>query len=430
MEFTIFHLIAVVSVALLAILIMLVLFEPGLPYQVSAPDAALDSHEYLGYLCAIIDAPIYNHGSVAVLSTGEAIYKAELAAIRDAQSSIHIEAFVFLRGHAADRLLAALIERARAGVRVRLVVDAIGSMLTPDRYFSPLRAVGGSVHWYQPIRWQTLKRFNHRTHRELLIVDGKIGFVGGAGIGDWWISPDRPGQPWRDTTLRLTGHVVGGLQASFAENWLETSGEILSEEGHFPYCRARLGLLPMGTAAGLVISSTPSAGRSTRARMLFQILLASARTSIQISSPYFLPDSSLRGELARAVGRGVEVTLILPGKFNNHPIARRASWRRYGALLKSGVLIYEYQPSMMHAKVLIVDGTWSVLGSTNFDNRSFGLNDEINVAMLNKELASCLQEVFATDLAHSWPISYAEWRRRSIAERCLAFLGIALERQQ
>ena len=430
MELSTFHLISIASVVLLAILLMLVLFEPSLPYRVNASRAALDSQEFLGYLSAIIDAPIRGHSSVEVLRTGDAIYEAEFAAIREAESSIHLEAFVFRRSRVADRMLTALIERARTGVRVRLVIDAIGSLPTSDNYFASLRDAGGEVFWYQPIRWYTLKRFNNRTHRELLIIDGKIGFVGGAGIADWWIARNRLGQPWRDTMVRLTGDLVGGLQASFAENWLESSGNILSGEDCFTYCRATPSMPACGPVAGMVINSTPSAGRSTRARILFQILIASARRSIQISSPYFLPDRSLRAELSKAVARGIDVIVVTPGAYNNHPIARRASRRHYGELLKGGIQIYEYQPAMIHAKVLIVDGSWSVLGSTNFDSRSFGLNDEVNVAMLDSKLASQLQENFFEDLTQSRSITYEEWQKRSFTERCVALLGVTLERQQ
>ena len=178
-----------------------------------------------------------------------------------------------------------------------------------------------------------------------------------------------------------------------------------------------------------MVNSTPSAGRSTRARMLFQILLASARESIQITSPYFLPDRSLMAELVRAARRGVRIEVLVPGAWNNHPITRLESRRRYGALLEAGVRIHEYQPSMIHAKVLVVDGQWTVLGSTNFDSRSFGLNDEVNVAILERELAARLQADFARDLTRSRAISLEEWRRRPFAERLAAALGRVIERQ-
>lgn len=424
------HFILLASAVILAALIALLFVEPGLEYRVTSAEDSVDSGRFLEVLGAIINAPVFRASHVVAHSTGEAIYEAMLAAIRAARSTVHIEAYLFLRGLAGDRFLEALTECAKRGVKVRVVVDAIGSFLTPDRYFARLRQAGGRVVWYQPIRWYTFKRFNNRTHRELLIVDGKVGFIGGAGIADYWLPSPVPGRPWRDTTVQFTGELVAGLQTSFIENWLEASGEILTGDEEFPYAGAHSAGGDAGTVAGLVVNSTPSAGRGTRARMLFQLFLTSARESIHINSPYFMPDRSARAELLRAVRRGVAVTIVTPGAFNNHPIARLASRRRYGELIAGGVAIHEYQPTMIHAKVLVVDSLWTILGSTNFDNRSFGLNDEVNAALRDAALARRMQADFAADLARSLPIDYETWRRRPFGEKLLAFLGIALERQE
>lgn len=429
-KLTFFDIAALAAVVILAVLFLLLLFEPNLPYRAPAPRASIASRDYVNYLSAVVNARLFSVSDVSVLGTGPAIYAAELEAIRSAQRSIHIELYLFLRGKVGDEMVKALTERSRSGVAVRIVVDRIGSLATRDRYFSALREAGGRVYWYQPIAWYTLKRFNNRTHRDVLIVDGKIGFVGGAGIGDFWIGPPGKGRPWRDTMVRVTGDLVKGLQTSFAENWLEASGEILGEEEFELTADNEPDVLPPGSGVGLVVNSTPSAGRSTRARILFQVLLASARTSIEITSPYFVPDRSLSAELRRAAQRGVSVTVLTPGAWNNHPIARLASRRRYGKLLEGGVLIHEYQPAMIHAKVLIVDDTWCVLGSTNFDNRSFGLNDEVNVAIMHTELSRRLQQDFLEDLEQSRAITLEEWRRRPVRERVLALLGSVLERQE
>jgi cardiolipin synthase len=326
-------------------------------------------------------------------------------------------------------MLAALEERARAGVRVRLILDRYGSLLTPKRYFRSLQRAGGELHWYQPIAWYTLKRLNNRTHRDLLIVDGEVGFVGGMGVADYWTGPPRRGRPWRDTMIRVSGPLAKGLQTAFAENWLEASGEILHDEDFTHAAPGELQPPAPGSGIALVVNSAPSEGRSTRARALFQILVASARVSIRIASPYFLPDRSLLRELVRAARRGVSVTLLLPGRWNNHPLTRLGSRRRYGVLLEAGVAIHEYQPTMMHAKVMVVDGLWSVLGSTNFDHRSFGLNDEVNVAIFGRDLATRLEADFAADLALSAAIGMEDWRRRALGERAFALLARVLERQ-
>src|SRR5438046_6708092 len=418
-----------VAVVVVAVLFFLLLFEPGLPYRFTPPRHPIDSREFVNFLSAIVNARLFSAGDVRVLNSGASIYEAELAAIRGAKRSVHLEAYLFLRGKIAGEVLAALIERARAGVTVRLVVDRIGSLATPNRYCSELRAAGGKVYWYQPIAWYTLKRFNNRTHRDILVVDAEVAFVGGAGVADYWIGPAANNAPWRDTMLRVTGELVKGLQTAFAENWLEASGEILAEEDFLLTDVGEPRVAP-GPGLGMVINSSPSAGRSTQARILFQVLVASARKSIEICSPYFLPDRSLCDELLRAAARSVSVSVLLPGKWNNHPIARLASRRRYGVLLGRGVRIFECQAGMIHAKALILDGKWSVLGSTNFDNRSFVLNDEVNVALLDPALSSLLQADFATDIGNSRAVSLDEWRRRPLLERALAALGRLVERQE
>ncbi len=417
------------AAGILAALVLLVLFEPSLPYRTSAPASSVDSPRFLAFLGAIVDARPFDLGETRVLSSGAELYAAQLRDIGAARRSVHLEVYLFLRGKAGDEMLAALTERAQSGVAVRIVVDRIGSLSTPDSYFDSLRAAGGRVLWYQPIAWYTLKRLNNRTHRDILVIDGEVGFVGGVGIADFWIDRRAQGAPWRDTAIRASGDFARGLQTSFAENWLEASGEVLPENEFPPETRPEAAAAKRG-GIGLVVNSTPSAGRSSRARMLFQLLLASARESIQITSPYFVPDRSLIAELCKARLRGVAVSVLTPNRFNNHPVTRLASRRRYGRLLAAGVHIHEYQPAMIHAKVLIVDGQWSVLGSTNFDSRSFGLNDEVNIAMLSAEVSGELGRHFAQDLSQSVEITPEDWKRRSLLEKVAAGIGRLLERQE
>ena len=429
MEF-LFVFASLAAILILTAFLLAVLFEPGLKYRVARSQAPVASTQFVHYLSAIVNARLFVLREVSVLASGGAIYSAQLKAIRGARRSIHLEVYLFLQGKIGDEFLQSLAERARHGVAVRLIVDRIGSLATRDRYFDSLRLDGGMVQWYQPIAWYTLKRFNNRTHRDLLIVDGETGFIGGVGVADYWVGPEGSGRPWRDTAVCLEGEIVKGLQTSFAENWLEAAGEILGEDEFALTDRVRTMTLEPHTGRAMVVNSTPSAGRSTRARMLFQILLAASRESIEITSPYFLPDRSLAAELIRAVKRGVRVTVLTPGKWNNHPIARLASRRRYGALLEGGVLIHEYQPRMIHAKVLVVDGAWSVIGSTNFDSRSFGLNDEVNVAIVEPRLAASLHLDFIKDVAQSRLVTLAQWRRRPFAEKLLATMARVLERQE
>lgn len=442
------HWVAIISVALVAFLLLLVMIEPGLRYQVTAAPEPLDSEAFLCLLGTLSDAPIHRQSQIDVLTNGSVFYDAQLDAIRNARRSINLEAYIFRESIIGRQFVYALAERARAGVKVKLVLDAIGNLRTRKHFFHELTKSGGQVFWYQPIRWYTFKRLNNRTHRELLIVDGEVGFIGGAGVNDWWTTGDHRGPAWRDTVCRITGELVVSLQSAFAENWLESAEEILMGDEYFPACtQARIdakrqapgasapdqaaNLTEPPAVAGLVVMSTPSAARSTRARILFQTLIASARETIHITSPYFVPDRSMRRELIRAVReRGVKVRVLTPGAHNNHATTRLASRRRYGDLLRAGVQISEYQPSMIHVKCLVVDGVWSVVGSTNVDNRSFGLNDEVNVAVMSRATAERLGDDFERDMRQSKTITYEAWRRRPMKERLMELVFLPLDRQE
>ncbi|MCA1555367.1 MAG: phospholipase D-like domain-containing protein [Acidobacteria bacterium] len=426
MDSNTFLIIAIIAVAVQSFLLFLALFEPGLNYKISQPDSCPpDSEEFMRIIEALTDAQVTRRSSIEVFTNGENYYEAELATIREAEHNINIEAYIFQKGRVADAFLKVLTERARAGVRVNLVLDAIGSFATWDSYTAELRAAGGRVCWYHPFRWYTLPRINNRTHRELIIVDGRVGFIGGAGVADHWRYPVKKHPRWRDSMFRVEGEAVANLQATFAENWLEASGEILAHKDYFPACEAE------ECTSSLVVNSSPSAGRSTRARILFQMLLASAQESILITTPYFLPDRSARAEMVRAIKeRGVKIQIIVPGKGSDHALTRSSSRRLYGDLLAAGAKIYEYNPTMIHAKTLVVDGMWSVVGSTNFDNRSFGLNDEVNLAACDEKLAARITEDFERDRDSSRAVNYEEWRRRSIFERAHELFGMLLERQQ
>jgi cardiolipin synthase len=426
MDSTAFLVIALIAIAVLAFLLFLALFEPGIAYKISALDTEpLESEEFLCVLEAITDSKIHRRGRVEVLTNGEVFYEAELDAIRAAKESVNIEAYIFQKGELTERFVEALTERARAGVHVRMVIDAIGSFATWESYFEDLRAAGGRVSWYHPLRLFTLARLNNRTHREIIVVDGRIGFVGGAGFADHWYKNHKNNPRWRDSMFRVEGEAVTSIQAGFVENWLEASGEILTGRKYFPPNEIEDHL------DALVVDSSPSVGGSTRARILFQTLLASARETILITTPYFLPDRSVRREMLRAIReRNVEIKIIVPGKHSDHMLTRSSSRRLFGDLLKAGTKIYEYEKAMIHAKTMMIDGLWSVVGSTNYDNRSFGLNDEINLAARDRALTARLIEDFQRDLAESREVTYQEWQRRSIFERMHEWVGQVLERQQ
>ena len=420
-----FFIASITAILVMALMIFVALFDPGLRYKVSAPRGLkLDSADCLFMFENMTDAAVSHPAGLQVFTNGDNFYEAELRDISTAARTINMEAYIFQKGEIAGRFLSALSERARAGVKVNLLLDALGCAATRDSYLQAFRDMGGCVAWYNPARWNKLPKYNNRTHRELLIVDGKIAYVGGAGIADQWYRGAAGKKRWRDTMVRVQGDGVPRLQATFAENWLEAHGEVLTGAEYYPRVENGSG------ASALVVNSTPSAGGATRARILFQVLLASAQYAIDITTPYFLPDRSLSDEIVRAAERGVQVRVIVPGRHTDHMLTRSSSRRGFGKLLKAGVQIFEYGPAMVHAKVLMIDGLWSVVGSTNFDNRSFGLNDEVNLAVRDSKFTARLEEDFARDLANSRQLTYESWRRRPVLERAPELLGWVLERQQ
>jgi len=383
-----------------------------------------DSERFLQVFEALSDAQVNRTGSLEVLTNGPAFYPAELEAISNATKSVNIEAYIFQKGKIADQYVEALAERAQTGVKVNLVLDAFGSAGTTRKYLKPLLDAGGKVGWYNSPNWFRLMHLDNRTHRELMIVDGRIGFIGGAGIADQWYSGTKGNPRWRDSAVRIEGEAVCNLQATFAENWLAVSGELLTGEAYFPSVRNDHPIVAM------VVNSTPTIGGGTRARILFQLLLASARQNISITTPYFLPDRSLMEELCRAVERGLRVRILVPGRKSDHMVTRSTSRAGYGQLLKAGAEVYEYQPSMIHAKVLCVDNRWVIVGSTNFDNRSFGINDEVNLAIRDANVAMRFENDMAFDLKQSRRISLQEWMQRPVTERATELMGLVFERQQ
>jgi cardiolipin synthase len=302
-------------------------------------------------------------------------------------------------------------------------MDAIGS-LGNFRYIARrLRPLGANVQIYQRLSWHRLARLNNRTHRELLVIDGQVAFVGGAGVADWWARPLRGKPIWRDMMVRIEGPIVPYIQGIVAENYLECCGEILTgSEIYKPVGRA-------GDTPALAVKSSP-ADRATASRVLFQMFIEGANHRVLIATPYFLPDKALRKTLARVVRRGIDVTVIVPGRHTDQKWVRLASRRSYGWLLKSGVRIFEYEPGMTHVKAMVVDDLWSVIGTTNLDNRSFEHNDEVNVAIRDKAIAARITSDLQTDLAKSREVLLHQWHRRPIWEQFVGRLAWILERQQ
>jgi cardiolipin synthase len=401
--------------------LLLDMFGPAIPYSMrNDAGFALDSPDFVRFLSLVTDGTI-RRSRITRLRNGSEFYAAELEAIRRAKHAINLEFYEFLKGRIAGEFLAALAERAAAGVEVRVIVDALGSFGTPSSYFDALRAAGGEMRWYHPVRWDTWQKVNNRTHRKLLVIDGETGFIGGAGVADQWLYATTSDPVWRDTVFCVEGEAVAGLVSTFSENWLEASGEILSGTAQFAFRP-----LPEG-AESFVVSSTPHGG-GTQARILFQALIKSARKSIRITTPYFLPDRSARRALIQAVReRGVQVQILTAGPHIDHPIIRKVTHHSVRHLVEAGAEIFEYQPAMIHAKLMTVDGQWSVVGSTNFDHRSFALNDEVNLAVLDPELASVIDGDLVEDLKQSRRLTLDTLRERTLLGRAESILDNALE---
>ena len=348
---------------------------------------------------------------VRVLVNGDEIFPAMLGAIRAARTTIDFESYIFWSGKIASEFESALTERARGGVAVRVVLDAVGSRpKLSEAEVQALRNAGVVVEFFHPLRPWMLDSINNRTHRRILVVDGKVGFTGGVGIADEWLGNADRKEHWRETCVQVEGPVVAQLQAAFADNWSEVRGEALVGEGFYPK------LDSPGAARCQVIHSTARAP-SSATKLLYGVSIASATSRILLSNSYFLPDAETSGALVDAAKRGVDVEVIVPGHVNDVPATKAGGRSSFGNLLSGGVRIFEYEPTMFHPKTMVVDGLFATVGSTNFDNRSFRLNDEINLTIYDAAVARRMEELFHADRARSRPYTRTDYQRRSIKDR-------------
>lgn len=386
------------------------------------PDFDTESSEFRATMAGATGTPLVNGNRVDIYNNGDEFYPAMLDAIESANASISMEQYIFWNGQVGRRFAEALSEKARAGVSVKLLLDAIGSATLGSDIFRILEAGSCQLAWFHPIHWYTLHRANQRNHRKSLIVDGRIAFTGGSGIADHWLGCAENEHEWRDIQIRVEGPAVASQQAGFAQNWLLTTGEIVSGHEFFPEPRAA------GPVSIQSILSSPSGGAGAAGTM-YLIALQCAKSYLHIANPYFIPDSRAIDMLARACRRGVVVKLMLAGKHNDTWWARQNSVRLYGNLLEAGVEIYEYQPTMLHQKTMVVDGVWATVGTTNFDNRSFALSEETNICFHDPVLVGQLQAVFSADLALCERIELKDWKRRGAWQQSKEILASLIENQ-
>ena len=350
------------------------------------------------------------------------LYPAMLADISAAKESIHLESFVWSQGKLETQFVDALSERARAGVKVRVLIDTLGGSQANKDELKRLTDSGAKLANYCAPRWWNWHRFNHRTHRKVLVVDGRIGYTFGHGIADQWLGNGDSPDHWRDTAVRLEGPVVHGLQSVFAQNWVEETKTLPVGPGCFPDLEAK------GDAPAHVVSSASGDAVSSVA-MLYTVAIACARREVLIQNPYFAPNDGVVELFAMIAKRGVQVHLMLPGKHTDSPFVRRAGAALYEALLEAGVHLYEFEPTLLHQKVVVVDGLWSHVGSTNFDERSLALNEEIGVGILDARVAGQLKQAFQDDLGHCTQLRLEKWRRRPVYLRVFDRFAYLLHHQ-
>ncbi|NMM06478.1 MAG: cardiolipin synthase B [Polaromonas sp.] len=378
--------------------------------------------QFLRAMGALLGPGIVGGNLVQELLNGDQIFPPMLAAIRGAQRSITFETYIYWSGDIGREFSSALAERARAGVKVHVLLDWVGSAKIDESFMQEMRAAGVAIRKFHEPSWYNFAQLNNRTHRKLLVADGKIGFTGGVGIAPKWTGAGQDAEHWRDSHFRIEGPAVAQMQAVFMDNWLKVTGQVMHGEAYFPALQA------VGKSAAQVFSSSPSGG-SESMQLMYQLSITAAERSIDLSSAYFVPDDLTSKALTEALQRGVKIRIILPGEIIDTETVRAASRGSWGPLLRAGAQIYEYQPSMYHCKVMIVDKLLVSVGSTNFDNRSFRLNDEANLNVFDPAFAERQTAVFEDDLRRARQMSYATWADRPLKEKLQERLALLVGSQ-
>jgi cardiolipin synthase len=376
-----------------------------LPYGVDDPQFDRSLGQLLG-------PPLVDGNRVTALQNGDEIFPAMLGAIAGARRSITLESFIYWHGHIAEQFSQLLSERARAGVRVHVLLDGLGCNCIRSALIRQMRSAGVQVEIYNVVEFYDLDRINNRTHRKLLVVDGRVGFTGGVGIADEWSGHAQSPRHWRDGHYQVEGPVVAQMQSAFVDNWMKMAATVLHGDDYFP------ALTPVGSQRCHLFKSAPHEG-SDSLRLMFLFSIAAARRSIHLANAYFMPDDLTLQTMVEALQRGVRIEVLVPGPHIDKQWVRDASRARWGSLLAHGARFFEFQPTMLHSKLMIVDGTWTSVGSANFDNRSFRLNDEANLNVLDAGFGAAQVAVFQADRQRAREITFAEWRARSRPQKML-----------
>ncbi|SAK45181.1 cardiolipin synthetase [Caballeronia glebae] len=383
---------------------------------------ASDDPQFVRSMGLLLGPPVIGGNRFEVLVNGDEIFPSMLEGIRSARKTITFETFIYWSGAIGEDFAQALSEKARAGVSVHVLLDWVGSSKMDKRYLRMLRDAGAEVILYHKPHWTGLGRMNDRTHRKLLVIDGRIGFTGGVGIAEEWTGRAQDEKHWRDTHFRVEGPAVGQMQAVFMDNWIKTTGNVLHGPRYFP------DIEDAGDGCAHMFSSSPSGG-SDDMQLMYLMAITAATSSIHLSSAYFVPDKLTINAIVEAARRGVRVRIITPGKRIDTHTVREASRACWGDLLAAGVEIFEYQPTMFHCKLIVVDEYLVSVGSTNFDSRSFKLNDEANLNIYDRDFARQQTAIFDDDVTHAKRITLDDWRRRPLFEKLLERVVALLDSQ-
>lgn len=383
---------------------------------------AVSDPQFRREMSVLLGPAIVPGNQVTALQNGNEIFPAMLLAIRSAQVSITFETFIYWSGEVGKEFSQALSERARKGVPVSVIIDWVGSTRMDQSLLDSMQAAGVQLHRYRPLSWYNLGRMNNRTHRKLLVIDGRIGFTGGVGIADQWTGNGGDPDHWRDTHFRIEGPVVAQMQAAFNDNWIKTTGDVLNGPGHFPSLKKE------GEMAAQLFVASPSGG-SESMHLMYLLSIAAAAKSIDLSASYFVPDELLIKALIAARVRNVRVRILLPGPHIDTLTVKIASKADWGSLLHAGAEIHVYQPTMLHTKLLIIDAEFVSVGSTNFDIRSLRLNDEASLNIYNRGFAAQMTAAFEADLVDATLYSFSSWKSRPLSEKVSEMILLPIRSQ-
>ncbi|HEX3235136.1 MAG TPA: phospholipase D-like domain-containing protein [Gemmatimonadales bacterium] len=400
------------------------LFLPDWPEPDYQKGFGLDTgtDDFIQAAAGFLNVPVLRGGEPTLMENGDAFYPAMLEAIRGARESVNFEVYIFVPDEVGREFLDAFKERARAGVEVRLLVDAFGSHQLKKREREDLQSAGVRIERFRPVALRNLVRVYRRTHRRAIVIDGRVAFIGGAAVSKKWIGNVRNTHEWRDSMTRVTGPMVSGIQSAFATNWVYCTGEVIAGPRFYPRFESAEG------ACGLSVVSSPSDAHQP-IRLLFWLSFINARRRLWIANSYFIPDRRLRQAVIERARSGVDVRVLVPGNHTDAVPVQLAGRSYYQELLEAGVRIFEFQPSMMHAKTVVVDDGWSIVGSANLDERSMELNEENVLGIGDREFARAVSDGVEADYGRSREIRLDQWRRRSLLQRGLEMIAKALIEQ-